>query len=376
MPEPYIQLREIDRRIADFDSREDALKQERQGLERRLQSIELVKNLDTDKVKALTEELASVNTKIAKINELTREVDATRAEYKKQLDLIPAKISKAVAKQLVSLGDIGLNRLSLADIQLRKHYKAKFAQTKIVYEKQLDSLAARAGQLAFHVEKLQNRANAVKRLIEAWHAQQPVAQPNDRSQLMPTSNPQQVAQRLAALKAREAELAKERGTFNSRDGKTGDKAKLRLQGDLLDRVNAALRAKGFVDPIDALERVLKSIGHAEIPGTAMTFLLRIARSNRAKLLPTLDPHDIVRVKAFEGDAAPALSVLIDKFCNELQDVLRDNDSVSDAVRWWKTRAAANVQLAALDAQLSSKLKFRFRRAFSDAVGLWIKQNLD
>ena len=84
----------------------------------------------------------------------------------------------------------------------------------------------------------------------------------------------------------------------------------------------------------------------------------------------------MRVKAFEGDASPHLSALIDAFCDQLKLAISAHDAVDDAVQWWKTRPAANTQLAALDAQLSSRLKFRFRRAYSEAVGLWIKQNLD
>ena len=67
MPEPYIQLREIDRRVADFDARDAAIEQERKALENRLQSIELVKDLNADKVRALNEELVEVNKRIASI---------------------------------------------------------------------------------------------------------------------------------------------------------------------------------------------------------------------------------------------------------------------------------------------------------------------
>lgn len=105
MPEPYIQLREIDRRVADFDSREAALEQERKALENRLQSIELVKDLNADKVKALQDELAEVNTRIAAVNGLQREVEGHKAELERQLALLSKKIDAAVAREVAKLGD-------------------------------------------------------------------------------------------------------------------------------------------------------------------------------------------------------------------------------------------------------------------------------
>lgn len=373
MPEPYIQLREIDRRVADFDSRDAAIEQERKALENRLQSIELVKDLNADKVKALNEELAEVNKRIASINELQREVDAHKTELERQLALLAKKINSAVDRELAKR-DAAPRVKQLLEIQLRKAYGNKYSATKSRYERMIAKLEPRANQLGFYARKLKARADAVLKLIQAWNMQQPVAQPNDRSALAPANDPAQVANRLARLREQQAKLAKERSAFNSREGKAGEKAKLRLQGDLLDKVNAALRARGFVDPIEVLERVAKSL--PDLSGTGLTFLLKIARINRAALLPSIDPHDIVRVKVFDGDASPKLSVLIDRFCDELKSAIGSHDAVEDAVVWWKTRQAANTQLAALDAQLSSRLKFRFRRAYSDAVGLWIKQNLD
>jgi hypothetical protein len=374
MPEPYIQLREIDRRVADFDSRDAAIEQERKALENRLQSIELVKDLNADKVKALNEELSEVNKRISSINELQREVDAHKTELERQLALLAKKINTAVARELAKRGDVAPRVKQLIEIQLRKAYGNKYSATKTRYEQMIAKLEPRANQLGFYARKLKARADAVLKLIQAWNMQQPIAQPNDRSALAPANDPAHVADRLARLREQQAKLAKERSAFNSREGKTGDKAKLRLQSDLLDKVNAALRARGFVDPIEVLERTAKSL--PDLSGTGLTFLLKTARINRAALLPSLDPHDIVRVKVFEGDASPKLSALVDHFCDELKNAIGSHDAVEDAVIWWKTRQAANTQLAALDAQLSSRLKFRFRRAYSDAVGLWIKKNLE
>lgn len=374
MPEPYIQLREIDRRVADFDARDAAIEQERKALENRLQSIELVKDLNADKVRALNEELAEVNKRIASITALQQEVDAHKTELERQLALLAKKINAAVERDLAKRGDLAPRVKQLLEIQFRKNYGNKYSATKTRYERMIAKLEPRANQLGFYARKLKSRADAVLKLIQAWNLQQPIAQPNDRSALTPAHDPAQVANRLAQLRERQAQLAKERSTFNSREGKAGEKAKLRLQGDLLDKVNATLRARGFVDPIEILERTAKSL--PDLSGTALTFLLKIARVNRAALLPALDPHDIVRVKVFEGDASPKLSVLIDRFCDELKNVIGSHDAIEDAVTWWKTRQAANSQLAVLDAQLSSRLKFRFRRAYSEAVGLWIKQNLE
>jgi hypothetical protein len=374
MPEPYIQLREIDRRVADFDSREAALEQERKALENRLQSIELVKDLNADKVKALQDELAEVNTRIAAVNGLQREVEGHKAELERQLALLSKKIDAAVAREVAKLGDRSQRVKQLMELKFRNEYGVKYAATKTRYLRLITKLEPRANQLGFYARKLKARADAVTKMIQAWNLQQPINQPNDRSALAPVNDPKQVANRLATLRMKQAELSNERSAFNSREGKGGEKAKLRLQGDLLDRMNAVLRTKGFVDPIEVLERTAKSL--PDLSGTALTFLMKVARANRASLLQTLDVHDIVRVKAFEGDASPHLSTLVDAFCDQLKLAISTHDAVEDAVQWWKTRPAANTQLAALDAQLSSRLKFRFRRAYSEAVGLWIKQNLD
>lgn len=373
MPEPYIQLREIDRKIADFNSKEVDIKQQEDALRRRLQDIELAKSLTPERSKVMSAELAGIQQKLVSMTALLNEVNSYQEELEKQLRLIPAKIDKAIKLKLSKHPGLSDKQRGLAEIQLRKRYELQFQASKINYNAKLFELRQKAGLLHTATSKLSEKATVLKRMLDAGRAQAPVFQPNTRDPLVPSTNPASVETRLKQLESDKAKLNRERAQFNSRDGKDGFKAKLRLQSNIMDKVNNALRSVGFVDPLSPLERTAKSI--AELEGTERTFLLRQARDNKHKLMSAPDVYDLVRHKIFDGDASHALLSEIDKITDALAALIESREAQTSAAIWWKSHALAKPHLTNISALLSAKLRFRFRGSYKTDLDSWIKTNL-
>jgi chromosome segregation ATPase len=359
MSDPFIQFREVDRQIADFDRREAQLTEEMQRLQRQLRDRELAKAPADPK--QLDEDLKSLHTTHSNVLETLKLARREQSKLQRQIDAIPSKVDERVAKHLErDYANKPESVRKLATVKLRAEISSQLEQSRIAYQERYDVLSSKTDALDAETKTLERRIATLEKVSQAVKSQR--SNPTDLDTIQKS---------FKDIDRKHLSLEQERSVFNRNEGKTGEKAKMRLQSEMMDRVNVALRAHGFVDTISVVEQVAKSI--TELDGPERTYLYKTAVGNKFSLLNAVSPHDTVRFLITEGDVSHGLSEEIDKIVSALDQAVESNKD--EAARWWKTGAFAKPHLDKIHGLLVTKFKNRFRRTWREALAQWIKKEL-
>ena len=248
----------------------------------------------------------------------------------------------------------------LAAVKLRHEIGVQLEKSRLAYQARYDRLSSKASELADEARTLARRIETLEKVLKAHRTQS--QNPTDLGTVQKT---------FKQLTEQHDRLARERSAFNRNEGKTGQKAKMRLQSELMDKVNAALRTHGFVDTLSTIEQVLKSI--AEFDGTERTYLAKTATAFKGEILSAAEPQDAVRGLVVEGDLSPELARETDKIVVALDRAVESNKAY--AATWWRTGKDAKPHLDKIHGLLVTKFKNRFRHAWREDLRLWAKKEL-
>jgi hypothetical protein len=359
MPDLFIQFHEIDKQIADFDRRENKLTQDMKMLDRRLRDHELAKAM-TDP-KQLESDLVLLRMTYSSASETLKQAEKDQVKLLRAIESIPVKVEERVARHLENdYANKPEGARKLAAVKLKHEISAQLAKSQIAYQTRYDRLSVKADELADEARNLARRIETLEKVLNAYQAQS--INPTDINTVQKT---------FKQLTEQHDQLARERSVFNRNDGKTGQKAKMRLQSELMDKVNVALRTHGFVDTLSTIEYVLKGI--TELDGTERTYLAKTTIAFKGEILSAAEPQDAVRGLVVEGDLSPELARETDKIVTTLDQAVESNKAY--AAIWWRTGREAKLHLDKIHGLLVTKFKNRFRRAWREDLRLWIKKEL-
>lgn len=358
--DPFIQFKEVDRSISDFDRREQELTEKMQTLNRRLQDAELAKTGKNPK--QIAAEIEALGKQRLSISNLLKESEKQLKALKAKVEDMPDRVDEVVTRKIERDHSDKHDRVKkLLALKYRAEAIKQLSKSQSLYGSKIAELEPRVRELAATNSKIEQRIATLSRVKDAVL----------RQSANPTSV-DEIGKTFVGLDAEHDRLKQERSTFNRNDGKDGQKAKMRLQSEMIDKTNTALRESGFVDTLASIERTFKSLS-SDIKGTEFTFIMRVASANKASILQAASPQDSVRLQIVEGDASASLNAEVDKISSALDEAL--NISFELAVSWWKDQKAARMHVDSLHSLLVTKFKYRFRRIWKEDLAQWIRKNL-